>query len=161
MIPVHPRMRGEQHFRAELEIDESGSSPHARGTAGGKERWGVNMRFIPACAGNRACLSSNSPRSSVHPRMRGEQKISRRLPPPQPRFIPACAGNSMLLCFLDRATAVHPRMRGEQYPFLEGISRQAGSSPHARGTAARCRTSCISSRFIPACAGNRAPASSL
>ena len=50
--PVHPRVRGEHHSRAQRNRSEYGSSPRARGTQRSGGRWLAVLRFIPACAGN-------------------------------------------------------------------------------------------------------------
>ena len=51
-------------------------------------------------------------------------------------------------------SAVHPRMRGERGLGRGDCSRDAGSSPHARGTHSRSAHILTHGRFIPACAGN-------
>ena len=50
--PVHPRMRGERARATPKERSDHGSSPHARGTLSEQTAYGLNPRFIPACAGN-------------------------------------------------------------------------------------------------------------
>ena len=52
--PVHPRMRGEREAYAALDLEQCGSSPHARGTPWRRRIAQLFARFIPACAGN-AC----------------------------------------------------------------------------------------------------------
>ena len=91
----------------------NGSSPPVRGTVKGAEPERGVIRFIPACAGNRPCVTRKSPARSVHPRVCGEQMAgmastedvfgsSPRVRGTVPmahnqqhrhRFIPACAGN--------------------------------------------------------------------
>ena len=75
------------------------------------------------------------------------------------RFIPACAGNSSQTKFTSSACPVHPRVRGEQAGRFSGVRPVAGSSPRARGTAGHLQRRRRQHRFIPACAGNRAPSS--
>ena len=117
----------------------------------------VFRRFIPACAGNAAGFPADQPRSTVHPRMRGERRVNSSGPgdhcgssphargtphptpkqPGNPRFIPACAGNAAVPSIPLVELAVHPRMRGER------MRGKLNVHP--------CR------RFIPACAGNAVP----
>ncbi len=79
-ISVHPRERGERLsvFRAALQ--EAGSSPRARGTAGSVRRSRRGRRFIPASAGNGRCSHRSRALPPVHPRERGE-RVNALLPP--------------------------------------------------------------------------------
>eukprot|EP01022_Parablepharisma_sp_SALTPOND_P013405 TRINITY_DN1790_c0_g1_i9.p1 TRINITY_DN1790_c0_g1~~TRINITY_DN1790_c0_g1_i9.p1 ORF type:complete len:151 (-),score=10.10 TRINITY_DN1790_c0_g1_i9:189-641(-) len=148
MIGSYPRVRGEQSAVVGRISAADGSSPRARGTVPRRHNSDAAPRFIPACAGNRVRPSQVVTVSSVHPRVRGEQKngeITHQIPcrakyrSMASRFIPACAGNSDRqavaarqipacagnsreghVCI--RQAAVHPRVRGEQ------------QSPRARGT---------------------------
>jgi len=92
--PVHPRVRGEQENRPVNRPEE--------------------VRFIPACAGNRHLEHLGPDPFPVHPRVRGEQAFRQAVEALQigssprargtglgvgaslqpRRFIPACAGNS-------------------------------------------------------------------
>ena len=132
----------------------SGSSPRARGTRVRLGRFGLELRFIPACAGNTKRGSPRRAPTWVHPRVRGEHNQ-----PTAPvlhssgssprargtlrtssqahdchRFIPACAGNTPCWPVGSLGLSVHPRVRGEH---------------KQRGSAMRSLL-----RFIPACAGN-------
>ena len=91
-----------------------GSSPRVRGTGRRSSSRAARRRFIPACAGNRREAAFLDVPVSVHPRVCGEQAVSRVAPfcrcgsSPRVRgtvrrgqceyisfrFIPACAGNS-------------------------------------------------------------------
>ncbi len=175
VLPVHPRVRGEQDHADYHLVRWSGSSPRARGTAIRDRAVSVCGRFIPACAGNRewGWLRDNPLR--VHPRVRGEQDLNtllERLPvgsSPRARgtvqvcgldaiefrFIPACAGNSWRTGLTASSVAVHPRVRGEQARRTAREHVWGGSSPRARGTASARRIATARTRFIPACAGNR------
>ena len=127
-------MRGERARSARYQRDHRGSSPHARGTH-------QQIRFQP-------------PRSTVHPRMRGERVRCFWKMACKKRFIPACAGNAgqRAAPFSDRS--VHPRMRGERSGFGSRTPAGNGSSPHARGTPRKSSQVARVARFIPACAGN-------
>ena len=157
----------------------SGSSPRARGTAGSPPSVAFGGRFIPACAGNSSQTKFTSSACPVHPRVRGEQgDVDRRVvavagSSPRARgtggqvlgraaggrFIPAYAGNRRRVAAWSTAATVHPRVRGEQGTAQMIVGLFVGSSPRARGTAGHLQRRRRQHRFIPACAGNRAPSS--
>ena len=171
---VHPRSRGEHHqFGGETE-PRIGSSPLARGTRASRRSRGRPFRFIPARAGNtRRPLSGNAFRP-VHPRSRGEHladgggvlrqdgssPLARgtRCDPRgrhRPlRFIPARAGNTAPTSPAASSVTVHPRSRGEHRDTPTWTGADTGSSPLARGTPSLRPLALLSSRFIPARAGN-------
>ena len=111
---------------------------------------------------------------AVHPRLRGEHRLSHVIPqihngssPPARgtsigiknasglnRFIPACAGNIPKISRIIIQPPVHPRLRGEHNVAPYSPQAKNGSSPPARGTCYITIINPISSRFIPACAGN-------
>ncbi len=76
-IAVHPRVCGEQTIVGVIAIRRHGSSPRVRGTVLMCQSAGIGDRFIPACAGNRQLSGINTPAKSVHPRVCGEQFLSR------------------------------------------------------------------------------------
>ena len=152
--PVHPRSRGE-HVGINLELGlDDGSSPLARGTPAGRAPTRPSDRFIPARAGNTRGARATPAARAVHPRSRGEHASAlillaaatgssplargTRLHPGQgrieSRFIPARAGNTRQRISGLRNSPVHPRSRGEHLMRSSASSRQAGSSPLARGT---------------------------
>ena len=132
-------------------------------------------RFIPACAGNRYETSSQILLTSVHPRVCGEQcsglrpiSVDDGSSPrvrgtdrdvggirPRVRFIPACAGNRYSSHTVCSFSTVHPRVCGEQK--LDNLTEitDRGSSPRVQGTVQIIGATSTTSRFIPACAGNR------
>ena len=70
--PVHPHMRGEYVFFADIPENKDGSPPHA---------WGIHLlvsfatshlRFTPTCVGNTSHISDIIKYLTVHPHMRGE-----------------------------------------------------------------------------------------
>ena len=172
--PVHPRVCGEQPDRETPSLCETGSSPRVRGTEKSKDDSFQQVRFIPACAGNRHQISLLKPRISVHPRVCGEQqRIADRNSFPYGssprvrgtdhhkrdkllnwRFIPACAGNSYTVPVCLTGTAVHPRVCGEQPWPAKAAAGNSGSSPRVRGTDGEQLVHLRAERFIPACAGN-------
>ena len=173
--PVHPRVCGEQSTRSDRKTFNSGSSPRVRGTGPCRKRSSSSHRFIPACAGNRPSSPTASRKTSVHPRVCGEQGLHRQCADPPPgssprvrgtavhsengvarrRFIPACAGNSRFRGSSRRPRAVHPRVCGEQHGMVSWLVVAVGSSPRVRGTVRRDDARARHDRFIPACAGNR------
>ncbi len=171
---VHPRTRGEQSVSTTSSDNDTGSSPHTRGTVFERVVISVMTRFIPAHAGNRPAHSMASARWPVHPRTRGEQsrvvglKLTFTGSSPHTRgtdaaeaddvgdsrFIPAHAGNSAALAPRKFAGPVHPRTRGEQSSFSPSNDAAIGSSPHTRGTVVFAEGLIDRIRFIPAHAGN-------
>ena len=132
--PVHPRWRGEQIKRKQVNALPDGSSPLARGTASLRWLRSLFLRFIPAGAGNSVDRQAGIPRRAVHPRWRGEQvsapTMAMNFGGSSPlargtvgrgcarrdagRFIPAGAGNSSSAGLSAVPQPVHPRWRGEQ-----------------------------------------------
>ena len=135
----------------------------------------MQVRFIPACAGN----SSGAPRdrfqTPVHPRVCGEQPSGSAIKPGRigssprvrgtgsphcmqkstDRFIPACAGNRPTKNAAILRNSVHPRVCGEQIENSRVTNKTSGSSPRVRGTVSWATAYKAVIRFIPACAGNR------
>ncbi len=151
---VHPRVRGEQLADTSGTLNTTGSSPRARGTVRISQNKVMPLRFIPACAGNRASEPPIQRPIAVHPRVRGEQRVPAGVIVPALRFIPACAGNRHGRRDNQRQAAVHPRVRGEQLEDGAHGREAVGSSPRARGTARIIPRLRAIGRFIPACAGN-------
>ena len=151
---VHPRVCGEQSHVTSAPRGNFGSSPRVRGTERDRRITVCFRRFIPACAGNRRVERSLAARTTVHPRVCGEQtcvELTRGVKigsSPRvrgtdlkivsdinrDRFIPACAGNRQYILRALSWSPVHPRVCGEQQ--LAGVypSDWIGSSPRVRGT---------------------------
>ena len=111
----------------------------------------------------------------VHPRLRGGERQrggprdGRRgsSPPARGRvarggnscarrgFIPACAGERPRHSTRGCCRGVHPRLRGGESVCPPSRSRQAGSSPPARGRGRQQPQWLPNGGFIPACAGER------
>ena len=172
---VHPRVCGEQVTSNRDGGAVTGSSPRVRGTGGTGGNVVINLRFIPACAGNSSRARESRRSGTVHPRVCGEQAgqavtssstcgSSPRVRGTAPgqesrggrgRFIPACAGNSLLASSTTPMPPVHPRVCGEQSRESPRRPPPHGSSPRVRGTDTTPPPPRQRSRFIPACAGNR------
>ncbi len=69
----HPRVGGEQLRRSAAAAVTPGSSPRGRGTEHGLDQPFLQVRVIPAWAGNSNWYDSRSPHRSGHPRVGGEQ----------------------------------------------------------------------------------------
>ena len=112
---------------------KNGLSPLARGTLTEPRPYVMQIRFIPAGAGNTRRRRSGWPSPAVYPRWRGEhfQRLQhshrqRGLSPlargthfdlhlirPPGRFIPAGAGNTTVTKSVSGRVSVYPRWRGE------------------------------------------------
>ena len=134
----------------------------------------INIRFIPAGAGNTPPTPDQYFITTVYPRWRGEHSHStwriRFLPGLSPlargtrrrrielkrylRFIPAGAGNTSLPRWDMNPEAVYPRWRGEHLPWISTPTGKSGLSPLARGTHIDSAPFDARHRFIPAGAGN-------
>ena len=147
-----------------------------RGTRCDRVQASVDVRIIPAHAGNsdrrnrrldvepdhpRACgelpLSPVGLAASAgsSPRMRGTPTL--RSPPSDPnRIIPAHAGNSQTVTLFVISQPDHPRACGELLRIHQVTQRTAGSSPRMRGTLHGRVEVAHHRRIIPAHAGNSA-----
>ncbi len=152
----------------------SGLSPLARGTPNVSEQIQLDIRFIPAGAGNTEPVVTPKICGAVYPRWRGEHDLisfsdsspnglsplARGTPITgclfvvQFRFIPAGAGNTTAQEFYDAIASVYPRWRGEHTPAIGGLVTLFGLSPLARGTLKFAVVATDNNRFIPAGAGN-------
>ena len=131
-------------------------------------------RFTPAHAGNTPDCRGRHLRIEVHPRSRGEYRISVAAcfqssgSPPLTRgirsfsnplfqvarFTPAHAGNTSVQLSKLICNQVHPRSRGEYFILLSKFATAEGSPPLTRGIPIRSTGNRILSRFTPAHAGN-------
>ena len=129
----HPRIRGEHDQRTGRRADQAGSSPHSRGTLGGKTGDRGATGIIPAFAGNTRLEEIAKSTGLDHPRIRGEHRscnihlIIHKGSSPHSRgtlafyqyvdiatgIIPAFAGNTTLLLAVLQLSGDHPRIRGE------------------------------------------------
>ena len=94
------------------------------------------------------------------PRVRGTQENA-ETDNPRRRFIPACAGNTSAPHWHQSTPSVHPRVCGEHSDVVCVFHTCCGSSPRVRGTRQPVLVARGRLRFIPACAGNTLPPSTL
>ena len=166
-------MRGEDLEQGKKTRLSDGSPPHARGRHRLNIGDGAVLRITPACAGKTQVQQGSRREGSDHPRMRGEDRGSRRRrfggrgSPPHARgrqvdgfekrirdgITPACAGKTAQSRFDVFQRQDHPRMRGEdadpKYPFPVIL----GSPPHARGRLVSTSANDTDFGITPACAG--------
>ena len=134
----------------------------------------IEVRIIPALAGNTICRSSPFRQASDHPRSRGEYPSSHQPPPAPPGssplsrgipsdaaeaspchgIIPALAGNTGVHSPPSMRRRDHPRSRGEYQGRWQWDFPIPGSSPLSRGIRYREGDRCPGVRIIPALAGN-------
>ena len=130
---AHPRSRGEHCRHIQDQPGRCGSSPLARGTPIEQLEEVVEVRLIPARAGNTMVNAAIARCQSAHPRSRGEHSIRSRsrsfFPGSSPlargthggqgvgkttwRLIPARAGNTCRIFSPLNSKGAHPRSRGE------------------------------------------------
>ena len=174
---VHPRVRGGDGSPGALCKGRPGSSPRARGRRISRDRPCGRIGFIPACAGETWNRSRGRHERGVHPRVRGGDRtpivsyrkhegssprargrqIQRALERLVQRFIPACAGETPTPGCPRDSPRVHPRVRGGDYNKDQSASNAEGSSPRARGRRKRRPNVEPMHGFIPACAGETSP----
>ena len=117
-------------------------------------------RFIPACAGNSRPSLSMSPPKAVHPRVCGELGRPRSLANRSSGSSPRVRGTRYQTSETTEQETVHPRVCGELLRDCGPVCDHSGSSPRVRGTLTASSALPRMCRFIPACAGNSAPARS-
>ncbi len=147
--------------------------PRARGSPESHARQRRFLGSTPAYAGTtcRPPWLTRAPR--VHPRVRGDHALMRRLvapvlgPPPRargphgaavggrpdPGSTPACAGTTQPGWPVPGPGRVHPRVRGDHYPSQNPYGGRWGPPPRARGPLAGTNLPVAIMGSTPACAG--------
>ena len=151
---VHPRRRGEHTPPPNVDADNIGSSPQARGTRPRGPTNTVHSRFIPAGAGNTLTFCRHSLKRPVHPRRRGEHSAIAQAIDRVFGSSPQARGTPIFPRETPSSDTVHPRRRGEHPTARVALFTVAGSSPQARGTQPGRLFLRPQDRFIPAGAGN-------
>ncbi len=178
--PDHPRACGANSRFFCSCAAACGSSPRMRGKHGPSCRVRQGNRIIPAHAGQtasnsptsncatdhpRACGANQNQRvrslvcSGSSPRMRGK-RARRRVRRGRGRIIPAHAGQTRRYCVWSCADPDHPRACGANAGEHVGGAHAGGSSPRMRGKPLKSNVACVSTRIIPAHAGQTSRESS-
>jgi len=155
---VHPRVCGEHASNRRQITSPTGSSPRMRGTRVLQHLGAVQVRFIPAYAGNTPPAKSARAAAAVHPRVCGEHTKQREKVSVPGGSSPRMRGTPPVPSRRRTGAAVHPRVCGEHQSFIALDRNSAGSSPRMRGTLKLANLLCKPRRFIPAYAGNTAQA---
>ena len=170
----HPRSRGEYREHVHHASHNTGSSPLSRGIRDRHIVTGLDVRIIPALAGNTSASRRAVASTRDHPRSRGEyvprsdsasviggsSPLSRGILEhhqqgfPGPRIIPALAGNTRCVTPDCLSRSDHPRSRGEYRGDWRDQDTVFGSSPLSRGILWRRLPRRHRLRIIPALAGN-------
>ena len=158
MPAVHPRACGERFHSDASRGNPDGSSPRMRGTAVRHVDQAHRELVHPRACGERATAPSCwILKYGSSPRMRGTEYLSISVGGER-RFIPAHAGNGPCCARRDTHASVHPRACGERSSVAIPACGAVGSSPRMRGTGHHASARTDGQRFIPAHAGNGAPA---
>ena len=151
--PDHPRSRGVYVGSFSTDLEDSGSSPLARGLRDRVPRRPPKGGIIPARAGFTSYdRTSAGPARGSSPLARGLRRTPDhgRLPA---RIIPARAGFTMSVMKSDYKLGDHPRSRGVYTGARDYGSPGPGSSPLARGLRRPLNSILRCTRIIPARAG--------
>ena len=157
-------------------VDQGGTSPRVRGKRGQRRPRSVQLRYIPACAGEARFRTGCWRRRTVHPRVCGGSTARTR---PRPRgwgtsprvrgkrclsrsrvgwlgYIPACAGEASSRSPSCGQRRVHPRVCGGSRSLIGPSCPALGTSPRVRGKLICGAVRVSPMRYIPACAGEAA-----
>ena len=150
---AHPRSRGENHLTMWIVAWLVGSSPLTRGKPAVLSGPSGLSRLIPAHAGKTLRVGRRRAARGAHPRSRGENIASRKLPVnaegsspltrgklgdledihARVRLIPAHAGKTSSTRSVRGFRRAHPRSRGENRRHARQDTHDLGSSPLTRG----------------------------
>ena len=150
---VHPRVRGARRIVRSSKANLTGTSPRARGKVVPILLGAILFRYIPACAGQGPLDNADLIESvGTSPRARGKAEDP-RIQSLHFRYIPACAGQGIIVFPVAARLTVHPRVRGARSGASNGVERDYGTSPRARGKVFSSLSTMRISGYIPACAG--------
>ena len=175
--PAHPRVGGENPGWVGGPLRAVGSSPRGRGKQETTSTGQDIVRLIPAWAGKTPRSTAQGSRVPAHPRVGGENSVSRRTgvvgrgssprgrgklgrwwrPWPSRGLIPAWAGKTLGSLTVGDGSRAHPRVGGENLGGSAARPEDDGSSPRGRGKQCVYRSHMVSFRLIPAWAGKTVP----
>ena len=158
--PVHPRACGGDAFVVEGGVVVGGSSPRVRGNVCSVPYLREDRPVHPRACGETRRSRRAVPVPPVHPRACGERLSPRDRAVRRQRFIPARAGERRSAALDMICAPVHPRACGGDGHGPGEVAANVGSSPRVRGRLVRGLTASGPARFIPARAGETAPAAS-
>ena len=115
LFPVHPRVCGEHASHPHTCSPHTGSSPRVRGTHFLRLDLRLELRFIPACAGNTTIARHRRPSTTVHPRVCGEHTNEYLTKQRNGGSSPRVRGTLKTGVIAVNEVAVHPRVCGEHY----------------------------------------------
>ncbi len=150
----HPRVRGEQSDEDAERYTNAGSPPRARGADAAAAPHAAVAGITPACAGSSPAVPHPARRRRDHPRVRGEQGMTRQdvlddpgspprargavgadlRPGPEGRITPACAGSRWPARYRRCRQPDHPRVRGEQDVLVRSAFGLTGITPACAGS---------------------------
>ena len=130
---VHPHVRGDSDYVAEVGPNMAGSPPRAWGQHHGGQVVGQELRFTPTCVGTARSWGCCSWLSAVHPHVRGDSTVrpvtwdgAEGSPPrawgqrvaalghgPEVGFTPTCVGTALPQVPTALPRRVHPHVRGD------------------------------------------------
>ena len=172
-------MCGENSLRPREKFLRVGSPPRVRGKRGEDEQRGCLYGITPACAGKTTPGNLSAPCAGDHPRVCGENAISRLRAlagsgsPPRVRgkhggcvkmddlrgITPACAGKTIPVPLISRRAQDHPRVCGENSFRRRRDLSAGGSPPRVRGKPGIDLFGVEDFGITPACAGKTFPES--
>ncbi len=113
--------------------------------------YGIGV-YPRVCGGNKGCVKGSSISAGLSPRVRGKLLPCYRLPILK-GSIPACAGETRGASFYRCIIRVYPRVCGGNINRTLSRASRRGLSPRVRGKHDLGEELPLSSRSIPACAG--------
>ena len=170
---AHPGACGENGLRHDHHAQHEGSSPRVRGKLQELDPGRARRGLIPACAGKTRCCVRGVGVPPAHPRacgenmgrmvyqlaaagssprVRGKQRVVRRLPG-LGGLIPARAGKTSQPPAAPSQCPAHPRACGENMRTTRRIPAKVGSSPRVRGKRREVPALDVPEGLIPARAG--------
>ena len=171
--PVYPRVCGGTRQLMHPDYGLDGLSPRVRGNLRSLRRPPYFTRSIPACAGEPAPGTGNTPAMRVYPRVCGGtctkascawgvcglsprvrgNRVSIRDVTPSHGSIPACAGEPTVASAFTPPVMVYPRVCGGTLRRSLAPRGRQGLSPRVRGNPSNQTRGEQWERSIPACAG--------